>query len=176
MNSAVETLSVDEAMNEQVVESQTDKPIVESQSDATGFNPHSDGPGFESSRTDTLIKAALSLSQAIEALGSLNLFGEVQPPDVKRGIDFYAEVRRFEVALITEALRVTHGCQRRAAVLLGLHTTTLNCMIKRLDVGTTAMRSDARGAANVRGHARASVSVRANVEGRIKSGEETCQP
>jgi transcriptional regulator with GAF, ATPase, and Fis domain len=98
-----------------------------------------DEPGVESSRTDTLIKAALSLSQAIEALGSLSLIGELQPPDVKSGIDFYREVRRFEVALIIEALRVTHGCQRRAAALLGLHTTTLNCMIKRFDVDTDSL-------------------------------------
>jgi transcriptional regulator with GAF, ATPase, and Fis domain len=85
-------------------------------------------------RNDTLIKAALSLSQAIMALGSLKLFGEMQPPDVKDGIDFYGEVRRFEVALILEALRFTHGSQARAAALLGLNPTTLNCMIKRYDI------------------------------------------
>jgi transcriptional regulator with GAF, ATPase, and Fis domain len=101
-------------------------------------NSHSSNPedqtGESATHTDTLIKAALSLSQAITALGSLKLFGEMQPPDVKAGVDFYTEVRRFEVSLILEALRFTHGSQARAASLLGLNPTTLNCMIKRYDI------------------------------------------
>lgn len=88
----------------------------------------------ESNRNDTLIKAALSLSQAIEALGSLNFFSELRPPDVSRGLDFYREVRRFECALISEALRLTGGSQMRACALLGLNPTTLNCMIKRYGI------------------------------------------
>lgn len=88
----------------------------------------------EAQRNDTLIKAALSLSQAIEALGSLNFFSELRPPDVSRGVDFYREVRRFECALISEALRLTGGSQTRASALLGLKPTTLNCIIKRYDI------------------------------------------
>ncbi|HEX8163050.1 MAG TPA: helix-turn-helix domain-containing protein [Pyrinomonadaceae bacterium] len=93
-----------------------------------------DHRALESSRNDTLIKAALSLSQAIEALGSLNFFNELRPPDVARGLDFYREVRRFECALISEALRLTGGSQTRACALLGLSPTTLNCMIKRYGI------------------------------------------
>ena len=88
----------------------------------------------EAQRNDTLIKAALSLSQAIEALGSLNFFSELRPPDVSRGVDFYREVRRFECALISEALRLTGGSQTRASALLGLKPTTLNCIIKRYGI------------------------------------------
>jgi transcriptional regulator with GAF, ATPase, and Fis domain len=92
----------------------------------------------EPSSNDTLIKAALSLSQAIEALGSLNFVGELRPPDVARGLDFYREVRRFECALISEALRLTGGSQTRACALLGLNPTTLNCMIKRYGIGASS--------------------------------------
>jgi transcriptional regulator with GAF, ATPase, and Fis domain len=92
----------------------------------------------ESNRNDTLIKAALSLSQAIEALGSLNFFSELRPPEVARGVDFYREVRRFECALIGEALRLTGGRQTQACALLGLNPTTLNCMIKRYGIGASS--------------------------------------
>jgi transcriptional regulator with GAF, ATPase, and Fis domain len=97
-----------------------------------------EGRAPESNQNDTLIKAALSLSQAIEALGSLNFFGEVRPPEVSRGVDFYREVRRFECALINEALRLAGGSQTRACALLGLNPTTLNCMIKRYGIGASS--------------------------------------
>lgn len=94
--------------------------------------------GEGQAQTGALIKAALSLSQALEALGSLNLLGELSPPDVRGGISFYEEVGRFESALIVEALRITHGRQKEASALLGLNPTTLNCMIKRLGIDTGA--------------------------------------
>jgi len=50
--------------------------------------------------------------------------------DITQGINFYDEVRRFEVSLIEQALRHTHGSQIRAAALLGLKHTTLNSKIK----------------------------------------------
>lgn len=50
--------------------------------------------------------------------------------DVGKGIDFYDEVRNFEISLIEQALRKTQGCQVRAAALLRLKTTTLNTKIK----------------------------------------------
>jgi DNA-binding NtrC family response regulator len=50
--------------------------------------------------------------------------------DEKRGVAFYEEVTKFEVALIREALACTHGNQRAAARLLGLKTTTLNSKVK----------------------------------------------
>jgi len=90
--------------------------------------------GGESGRADTLITAAMALSQAVEALSSMNFQRGAQPPDLRRGVLFYEEVRRFEVALILEALRITRGCQSRAAALLGLNKTTLNSMIKRYGI------------------------------------------
>lgn len=54
--------------------------------------------------------------------------------DIRQGIDFYDEVSRFEVALITRALVETGGQQRRAARLLGLKATTLNAKIKQYGI------------------------------------------
>jgi len=54
--------------------------------------------------------------------------------DVGRGVDFYDEVRRFEVDLIRRALERTGGHQSRAARLLGMNATTLNSKIKTYNI------------------------------------------
>lgn len=90
--------------------------------------------GEDPARTGTLIKAALSLRQAIEALSSLSVFSELSVPELKTGIDFYEQVSRFESTLLLEALRITDGRQTEASALLGLKPTTLNCMLKRYGI------------------------------------------
>lgn len=50
--------------------------------------------------------------------------------DLSRGVNFYDEVRKFEMDLIRRALEQTGGHQSRAARLLGLNATTLNSKIK----------------------------------------------
>lgn len=50
--------------------------------------------------------------------------------DLARGVNFYDEVKRFEIDLIRRALDQTGGHQSRAARLLGLNATTLNSKIK----------------------------------------------
>jgi DNA-binding NtrC family response regulator len=50
--------------------------------------------------------------------------------DLGRGINFYDQVRRFEIDLIQRALEQTSGHQSRAARLLGMNATTLNSKIK----------------------------------------------
>ncbi len=50
--------------------------------------------------------------------------------DISRGVNFYDEVRKFEMDLIRRALEQTGGHQSRAARLLGLNATTLNSKIK----------------------------------------------
>src|SRR5919112_1121945 len=54
--------------------------------------------------------------------------------DVSRGIDFYDEVRRFEVDIIRRALAQTGGHQSRAARMLGMNATTLNSKIKTYNI------------------------------------------
>lgn len=69
-----------------------------------------------------------ALSGALEAMDSF------RPPDVRHGICFYDEVRRFEIDLIRNALKVTAGSQTRAAKLLHLNPTTLNTKIKAYNI------------------------------------------
>lgn len=67
-------------------------------------------------------------------LRKVESIGEVHMPDLERGIDFYDEVSRFEIDLITRALVQTGGHQRRAARLLNLKVTTLNSKIKHYNI------------------------------------------
>ncbi|HYJ48009.1 MAG TPA: helix-turn-helix domain-containing protein [Pyrinomonadaceae bacterium] len=79
-------------------------------------------------RTAALKQLALKL--LIEAQ-SLN---DAPALDVRNGIDFYEEVKRFEVDLIQRALSFTRGNQVRAARLLNMKVTTLNSKIKHYDI------------------------------------------
>jgi DNA-binding NtrC family response regulator len=54
--------------------------------------------------------------------------------DISRGVNFYDEVRRYEIDLIRRALEQTGGHQSRAARLLGMNATTLNSKIKTYNV------------------------------------------
>lgn len=48
------------------------------------------------------------------------------------GIDFYREVERYEIELITSALEQCDGNQAQAARLLHMKSTTLNSKMKHL--------------------------------------------
>ncbi len=54
--------------------------------------------------------------------------------DIARGVNFYDEVKKFEVDVIRRALEQTGGHQSRAARLLGLNATTLNSKIKTYNI------------------------------------------
>ena len=71
-----------------------------------------------------LIAALTTAAEATETMAAreVNFVGT--------GIDFFAEVSRFEVQMITQALRLARGSQIKAARLLGLNATTLNSKIK----------------------------------------------
>ena len=75
----------------------------------------------------------------VRLLHELHSLGEVRNMDVSEGIDFYNEVRRFEIDLIESALVHTGGHQRRAARLLNLKVTTLNSKIKHYDICLNVM-------------------------------------
>ena len=70
----------------------------------------------------------------LEELGAV---GEHDPAGVERGIDFYDEVRRFEIELIQSALRHTSGVQTEAATLLGLKPTTLHAKLKQYQLAAS---------------------------------------
>jgi len=85
------------------------------------------------SKTKTLKQLALKLLLEAQSLN------ETPAPDVRNGIDFYEEVKRFEVDLIQRALSFTRGNQVRAARLLKMKVTTLNSKIKHYDININVL-------------------------------------
>jgi DNA-binding NtrC family response regulator len=79
---------------------------------------------------DSLREAALMLLREVESLASREEPRNGQP------LGLQEEVQRYESELIRHALQRTGGNQRRAAKLLGVKVTTLNCKIKRLGIAT----------------------------------------
>ena len=75
-----------------------------------------------------LVRQTTALGLAIQALQFIEL------PELKDEIDFYEEVRRFEIALIERALWRSSGSQTEAARLLQLKLTTLNSKLKTYDI------------------------------------------
>jgi DNA-binding NtrC family response regulator len=81
------------------------------------------------------LNATRNLKQlALKLLLEAQALNEVPTLDVRSGIDFYEEVKRFEVDLIERALSFTQGNQVRAARLLKMKVTTLNTKIKHYDI------------------------------------------
>jgi DNA-binding NtrC family response regulator len=91
-----------------------------------------------SQRLEKIREMASALAEQAESLDREQALAEVsgtlQTLDIKSGIDFFKEVRRFETQLITLALKHSGGNQARAARLLGLGTTTLNYKIKAYEL------------------------------------------
>ncbi len=100
-------------------------PTQEPPSPSSAAEP---GEAALKTRIDNLKAAALTLLQEVHALS------EVKTADVEEGIDFYEEVRRFEMQLIVRALEQTGGHQGRAARLLKLKLSTLNSILKRYQI------------------------------------------
>lgn len=95
---------------------------------------HVTSPNQTGARNGSIVslKVLQELSDAIS--GALEAMDRFQPADVRHGISFYDEVRRFEIDLIQKALKATSGSQKRAAQLLRLNTTTLNTKIKSYNI------------------------------------------
>jgi DNA-binding NtrC family response regulator len=86
--------------------------------------------------TEASLQARLGLVKELtmalmDELKSLESADKNRPEE---GLDFNAEVRRFEMDLICRALRRTAGHQTRAARLLGIKLTTLHDKIKRYNI------------------------------------------
>jgi DNA-binding NtrC family response regulator len=89
---------------------------------------------MESAKSEVLKTVAYTLLRQVYGIT------EPQKLDVRRGIDFYDEVRRFEVSLIKQALFYTNGKQTAAASLLNLNPTTLHTKIKFYGIEIPAIR------------------------------------
>lgn len=85
-------------------------------------------------RVGRLVDLTNLLLREIETLARDQAFtdetGRLKAEHLSDGIDLFQEVRRFEINLITLALKQTRGHQARAARLLNLNPTTLNSKIK----------------------------------------------
>ena len=79
---------------------------------------------------DSLREVALMLLREVESLASR------EEPRNGKPLGLQEEVQRYESELIRSALQRTGGNQRRAAKLLRVKVTTLNCKIKRLGIDT----------------------------------------
>jgi DNA-binding NtrC family response regulator len=86
-----------------------------------------------------LLRSKIRLLEQLvtELLPGLDSLVEEGIPDVEQGLDFYDEVRRFEIALIRKALIVMNGHQGKAAQLLNINATTLNTKIKNYHLKST---------------------------------------
>jgi transcriptional regulator with GAF, ATPase, and Fis domain len=71
-------------------------------------------------------EAALTLLREVDSLRRTTKSNEQ--------LGLHEEVQRYERELIRQALQRTGGNQRRAAKLLGVKVTTLNCKIKRFGI------------------------------------------
>jgi DNA-binding NtrC family response regulator len=89
-------------------------------------------------RLTRIRELASTLLDEAETLDHENALAEtnatVENLNLKSGVDFFEEVRRFEMRLIARALELTGGNQARAARILGLGTTTLNYKIKSYEM------------------------------------------
>jgi DNA-binding NtrC family response regulator len=89
-------------------------------------------------RLEKIKEMAAALLDEAESLDHENALSEasstISNMTHKSSVDFFDEVRRFEMRLISRALELTAGNQARAARLLGLGTTTLNYKIKCYDL------------------------------------------
>ena len=82
-------------------------------------------------RMRDLASELLEESEALEHEGQLaEASVTIATLGTNTAIDFFEEVRRFEVRLIKRALELAGGNQAKAAQLLGLGTTTLNYKVK----------------------------------------------
>ena len=94
--------------------------------------------GAPAQRLEKIKEMASALLDEAATLDHENALAEasatVEQLNPKSGLDFFEEVRRFEMRLIRRALELTGGNQARAARMLSLGTTTLNYKIKSYEM------------------------------------------
>jgi transcriptional regulator with GAF, ATPase, and Fis domain len=98
------------------------------QKDASEQNGNHDHVQETGNRLQALKQLTLRLFREVQ------LISEVDRVSVETGVDYYDEVRRFEIDLIKRALMQTGGHQKRAARLLNLKASTLNSKIKLFNI------------------------------------------
>ena len=97
-------------------------------------------PDFSPISDDSIRKLRLQTSDLISEVESLVSLGSRstyprEPIETESSLEFYEEVKRFEIALIKSALHRTGGNQVRAAAFLNLDSSTLNAKIRQHNIG-----------------------------------------
>lgn len=80
------------------------------------------------------LSEAVSVLQSMKAVETNLLFQDIESNFPKKGISFQKVVKQYQVSLIRQALVASSGSQTRAAKLLNVNVSTLNAIIKRLDI------------------------------------------
>ena len=92
----------------------------------------------ERGRAQRLVELTYTLLREAEMLvGEKSFLDEsnrLQALNISEGIDFFGELKQFEISLIKLALAQTGGHQARAAKLLNIKPTTLNTKIKLFQI------------------------------------------
>jgi transcriptional regulator with GAF, ATPase, and Fis domain len=95
-------------------------------------------PSSPAQRLEKIRDMASALLQEAESLDHENALAEtsavVDHLNVRSRLNFFDEVRRFEMRMISRALELAGGNQAGAARMLGLGTTTLNYKIKAYEL------------------------------------------
>jgi DNA-binding protein Fis len=117
--------------------------------------------------TRLLKEASNALKKALEVLAEREFQEVTAVPDVICGIDFYAEVGRFEKALILQALEYSQGHQKYASSLLGLKPTTLNEKLKAYDIETKRFPNRRIGLENQLGNPQPATATQTTENGSI---------
>ncbi|HEY9501774.1 MAG TPA: helix-turn-helix domain-containing protein [Pyrinomonadaceae bacterium] len=103
----------------------------EPERDTTPREDHAQTPEVAVHNLLNIRDAAMTLLKELDSLTK----GQQGRPN--RRLDLHEEVQRYEIDLIRGALKRTRGNQRRAAKLLGVKVSTLNCKIKRFGISLT---------------------------------------
>jgi transcriptional regulator with GAF, ATPase, and Fis domain len=103
----------------------------EPERDATPRENHAQTPEVAVHSLMNIRDAALTLLKELDSLTT----SQQSRPDHRLAL--HEEVQRYEIDLIRGALKRTRGNQRRAAKLLGVKVSTLNCKIKRFGISLT---------------------------------------
>lgn len=95
------------------------------------FNLDSDSQPFDAFLT---YKIELLRELVQELVGEVETLRQTRVQDFSCGINIQEEIRLYERLLISRALKIAGGNQRKASQILGLRPTTLNYKIKRYKI------------------------------------------
>jgi DNA-binding NtrC family response regulator len=98
-------------------------------------NPPKTGAAERLERIKEMASVLLHEAESLDHENALAKASEsVENLNAGSSVNFFDEVRRFEMRMISRALELTNGNQARAARMLGLGTTTLNYKIKSYEM------------------------------------------